>query len=89
MELKEYQVELLKEIKAYLSALAKEQAHGNKHAALDAYKREIARHFEKMGKRVSWQKLGEGFDKHEFRFQILDEGLYDSWKDEMNKLLCA
>jgi hypothetical protein len=42
-----------------------------------------------MGKKVSWQKLGEGFDKHEFRFQILDEGLYDSWKDELNKLLCA
>lgn len=53
------------------------------------YKRKIARHFEKMGKKVSWQKLGEGFDKHEFRFQILDEGLYDSWKDELNKLLCA
>jgi type III restriction enzyme len=53
------------------------------------YKRKIARHFEKIGKKVSWQKLGEGFDKHEFRFQILDEGLYDSWKDELNKLLCA
>jgi len=53
------------------------------------YKRKIAGHFEKMGKKISWQKLGEGFDKHEFRFQILDEGLYDSWKDELNKLLCA
>ena len=53
------------------------------------YKRKIAGHFEKMGKKVSWQKLGEGFDKHEFRFQILDEGLYDGWKDELNKLLCA
>jgi type III restriction enzyme len=53
------------------------------------YKRKIADHFEKIGKKVSWQKLGEGFDKHEFRFQILDEGLYDSWKDELNKLLCA
>lgn len=51
------------------------------------YKRKIAGHFETMGKKVSWQKLGEGFDKHEFRFQILDEGLYDSWKDELNKLL--
>ena len=51
------------------------------------YKRKIAGHFEKMGKKVSWQKLGEGFDNHEFRFQILDEGLYDSWKDELNKLL--
>lgn len=53
------------------------------------YKRKIAGHFEKIGKKVSWQKLGEGFDKHEFRFQILDEGLYDSWKDELKKLLCA
>ncbi len=44
-------------------------------------------HFEKIGKKVSWQKLGEGFDKHEFQFQILDEGLDDSWKDELNKLL--
>src|SRR5205085_10216243 len=44
------------------------------------YKRKIAGYFEKMGKKVSWQKLGQGFDKHQFRFQILDEGLYDSWK---------
>jgi type III restriction enzyme len=53
------------------------------------YKRKIAGVFEKMGKKVSWQKLGEGFDKQQFRFQILDEGLYDSWKDELNKLLCV
>jgi type III restriction enzyme len=51
------------------------------------YKRKIAGHFEKIGKEVSWQKLGEGFDKQEFRFQILDEGLYDSWRDELNRLL--
>ena len=42
-----------------------------------------------MGKEVSWQKLGEGFDQHQFRFQILDEGLYESWRDELNKLLQA
>jgi type III restriction enzyme len=51
------------------------------------YKRKIAGHFEKIGKEVSWQKLGEGFDKQEFRFQILDQGPYDGWKDELNKLL--
>ncbi|HEV7926694.1 MAG TPA: hypothetical protein VGR14_15150 [Verrucomicrobiae bacterium] len=51
------------------------------------YKRKMAGHFEKIGKEVSWQKLGEGFDKQEFRFQILDEGLYDSWKDELSKRL--
>ena len=51
------------------------------------YKRKIADYFGKIGEKVSWQKLGEGFDKQEFRFQILDERLYDSWKDELNKLL--
>jgi type III restriction enzyme len=51
------------------------------------YKRKIADYFSKIGREVSWQKLGEGFDKHQFRFQILDEGLYDSWRDQLNKLL--
>ncbi len=53
------------------------------------YKRKMADYFSKAGKQVSWQKLGEGFDKHQFRFQILDEGLYDSWRDELNKLVCV
>lgn len=53
------------------------------------YKRKIAKRFSDIGKKVSWQKLGEGFDKHQFRFQILDEGLYESWRDELNKLICA
>ena len=53
------------------------------------YKRKIADYFSKVGKQVSWQKLGEGFDKHQFRFQILDEGLYESWKEELNKLIAA
>jgi hypothetical protein len=53
------------------------------------YKRKIADYFERIGKRVSWQQLGEGFDRQQFRFQILDEGLYDSWKHELNKLLQA
>ncbi len=51
------------------------------------YKRKMADYFEKVGKKVSWQKLGEGFDKHQFRFQILDEGLYESWKDELKKMI--
>ena len=51
------------------------------------YKRKIAGCFEKIGKSVSWQKLGEGFDQHQFRFQVLDEGLYESWRDELNSLL--
>src|SRR6266511_4919317 len=37
MELKKYQLRVLDEVKTYLSALAKEQASGNKHAALDAW----------------------------------------------------
>jgi type III restriction enzyme len=53
------------------------------------YKQKIAKRFEEIGKKVSWQKLGEGFEKHQFRFQILDEGDYDGWRDELNKLICA
>ena len=51
------------------------------------YKRKIAGYFSKVGKEVSWQKLGEGFDRQQFRFQILDEGLYENWRDELKKLL--
>jgi type III restriction enzyme len=51
------------------------------------YKRKIAQCFSDAGKQVSWQKLGEGFDKQQFRFQILDEGMYDSWKDELNRII--
>jgi len=53
------------------------------------YKRKIAKRFTDIGKKVSWQKLGEGFDQHQFRFQILDEGLYDSWRDELKKMIEA
>ena len=96
MELKKYQIELPKEIKAYLSekSVARVVVVESKGRHLSGnpdteYKRKIAGHFEKMEKKVSWQKLDEGFDKQKFRFQILDEGLYDSWKDELSKLLCA
>jgi type III restriction enzyme len=51
------------------------------------YKRKMADYFEKVGKKVSWQELGEGFDKHQFRFQVLDEGLYESWRVELKKLI--
>jgi len=53
------------------------------------YKRKIAGYFEKMGNTVSWQKLGEAFDQPQFQFQILDDGLYEKWRDELNKLLQA
>lgn len=53
------------------------------------YKRDIAKVFEDVGREVTWQKLGEGFANHEFRFQILDEGEYahKDWHDDLNKLL--
>lgn len=53
------------------------------------YKRSVAKVFEDIGRRVSWQELGEGFDNHEFRFQILDEGehAHDDWREDLNKLL--
>ena len=53
------------------------------------YKREIAKVFEDVGREVTWQKLGEGFANHEFRFQILDEGKYahKDWDEDLNKLL--
>lgn len=51
------------------------------------YKKKIAGYFSKAGRQVSWQKLGEGFDQQQFRFQILDEGIYESWRDELNKLI--
>ncbi|MBU0719063.1 MAG: hypothetical protein KJ749_12500, partial [Planctomycetes bacterium] len=53
------------------------------------YKREIAKVFEEVGHEVTWQKLGEGFENHEFRFQVLDEGEYahKDWDEDLNKLL--
>jgi len=53
------------------------------------YKRQVAAYFEKAGKKVTWQQLGEGFESHQFRFQILDEGDYEDkdWRDELKRLL--
>ncbi len=52
------------------------------------YKREIAVLFEKCGKQVPWQDLGEGFEAHHFRFQILDqgEGAERDWRTELDRL---
>src|SRR6266550_2119281 len=65
MELKKYQIELLKEIKAYLSALAKEQASGNKHAALDAW--ETVR---VPGRRYAERRNGLGKDMPNFCLKV-------------------
>ncbi|MGI4789027.1 MAG: DEAD/DEAH box helicase [Janthinobacterium lividum] len=53
------------------------------------YKRHVADYFTKVGREVTWQELGEGFDKHCFRFQILDQGDYADrdWRDDLNRML--
>jgi type III restriction enzyme len=53
------------------------------------YKRKVVHYFEKVGKKVTWQKLGEGFADHVFRFQILDEAQPHGrdWHDELRVLL--
>jgi type III restriction enzyme len=51
------------------------------------YKREVADFFTKVGKSVSWQELGKGFEKSTFRFQIVDQDEHGAWKDELKKLL--
>jgi type III restriction enzyme len=55
------------------------------------YKRKVARYFEKVGKKVTWQQLGEDFKDHVFRFQILDEAedLGRDWRDELHQLLAT
>ena len=53
------------------------------------YKRRVADYFGKAGKKVTWQQLGEGFESHQFRLQILDEGDYEdrNWRNELTRLL--
>jgi type III restriction enzyme len=55
------------------------------------YKRAVADYFEKTGRKVKWQELGEEFEAHRFRFQVLDEGEYTDrdWRDDLKKLLDA
>jgi type III restriction enzyme len=53
------------------------------------YKCSVANYFEKAGRKVSWQKLGEEFESHRFRFQIVDQGEHadQDWRDELRRLL--
>ncbi|MFG0242001.1 MAG: DEAD/DEAH box helicase [Phycisphaerales bacterium JB054] len=55
------------------------------------YKRDIAKFFERAGKRVSWQQLGEDFKNHQFRFQVLSQAQIDGqeWEDELRSLLAS
>ncbi len=53
------------------------------------YKRALAAYFDRAGKRVTWQQLGEPFKDHMFRFQVLDEAQPHGrdWQDELRDLL--
>jgi type III restriction enzyme len=55
------------------------------------YKRKVAKYFQEVGKKVTWQQLGESFADHIFRFQILDEAQPHGrdWQDELNAILAA
>jgi type III restriction enzyme len=55
------------------------------------YKRSVAGYFDKVGKKVTWQKLAEGFADHVFRFQILDEAKPHGreWQDELRVILAG
>jgi len=48
------------------------------------YKRDLAKMFEAVGHKVSWQQLSDGFEDHRFRFQVLDQ---ETWEDELAELL--
>ncbi len=53
------------------------------------YKRTVADYFEKVGRKVTWQQLGQDFQPHVFRFQILDEAQEHGrdWQDELRDIL--
>jgi type III restriction enzyme len=55
------------------------------------YKRDIAKVFSEVGKRVSWQQLGSEFKDHTFCFNVLDEAQEQGrdWKDELREILKA
>jgi hypothetical protein len=55
------------------------------------YKRKVSSYFNRAGKRVTWQQLGEGFKDHLFRFQVLDEAQPHGcdWQDELRDVLAA
>jgi len=54
-----------------------------------SYKRNVADYFDRAGKRVTWQQLGEPFKDHIFRFQVLDEAQPHGrdWQDELLDIL--
>ncbi|MGP1347094.1 MAG: DEAD/DEAH box helicase [Phycisphaerales bacterium] len=61
---------------------------GNKDTS---YKRSVAKYFEQAGRRVRWQQLGDDFNDHQFRFQVLDEveDMGRDWRDLLAELINA
>lgn len=55
------------------------------------YKRSVANYFEKVGRKVPWQKLAKDFKDEQFRFQVLDEGDANAkdWKDTLRQVLAG
>lgn len=55
------------------------------------YKRDVAKVFSDVGKRVSWQALGEEFKDHRFCFHVLDETheTGQDWRDDLRSILTA
>jgi type III restriction enzyme len=53
------------------------------------YKRHVASYFTQVGRKVTWQQLGEDFKDHVFRFQILDEAGEHGrdWSDELARIV--
>lgn len=62
---------------------------GPENFAIQGYKRSVAEYFEKIGRKVSWQKLGEDFQDQTSRFEVLDEGEYEDrdWQDDLKRFL--
>jgi len=54
-------------------------------------KRKVAKYFQEVCKKVTWQQLGENFADHVFRFQILDEAQPHGrdWQDELRTVLAG
>ncbi|HEY2249453.1 MAG TPA: hypothetical protein VGH74_00285, partial [Planctomycetaceae bacterium] len=55
------------------------------------YKQDVASLFNDVGRSVTWQELGEDFENHVFRFQVLDEAqpFGRDWTDELQDVVSA
>ena len=65
MELKKYQLRVRDEVNAYLAELAKQQAAGNRHAALDAWE-----NIRVPGRRYAERRNGIGRDMPAFCLKV-------------------